>query len=222
MTSPAISVIIPTARPHETLANLVKQLNHPNIFEIIIVKPEGSKTTLKLGPHCRWLEAPKGRGPQIQCGLDAAQGDILWILHADNQLHEKAIPEIIRITGNPRTAMGCFPLKFNVSRLSLKLFAAFSRLTSPWTTFGDQGFFFREEYKKDVPDLSPYPLLEDVIIYRNLRKTGQIVKAKCHIITDANRFRRIGIWRTQWQNVRILWKFKQGASVKTLYDLYYL
>ena len=222
MTLPVISVIIPTICPNEALTSLVKQLSALNIFEIIIIEPEGTKPTLKKESNCKWLTAPKGRGPQIQAGLDAAEGDILWILHDDSRLPEKAISEIIRITQDPRAALGCFPLKFNVSNFSLKLFAMFSHLTSPWTTFGDQGFFFHRKFKSDLPDLTPYPLLEDVIIYHSLRKKGRIVKAKCHITTNAKRFRRIGIWRTQWQNVRILWKFRQGVSAKKLYDLYYL
>jgi len=222
MTNPAISVIIPTVYPDQALAALVKQLNQPNIFEIIIIKPENTNAVFNLDSNCKWLTAPKGRGSQIQAGLNAAKGDIIWILHDDSCVPEKAVSEIIRIIQDPMTALGCFPLKFNYENLSLKLFAMFSRLTSPWTTFGDQGFFFHHEFKRDLPDLSPYPLLEDVTIYRSLRKKGQIVKARCQIITDAKRFRRMGVWRTQWRNARILWKFRQGVSAKKLYDLYYL
>lgn len=221
MTPPAISVIIPTTYPDESLSLLVTQLNELNIFEIIIIRPEEIQHVFKPKPNCQWLTAQKGRGSQIQAGLNTAQGDILWILHADSRVPVQAVSEIIRIAQNPETALGCFPLKFDDSHLSMKLFAVFSRLALPWTTFGDQGFFFRREFKNALPDLAPYPLLEDVMIYRALRKKGRIRKTKYQIITNTERFRRIGIWRTQWQNAKILWKFRQGVSAKKLYDLYY-
>jgi len=222
MTSPAISVIIPTVRPDDALTALVTQLSKLDIFEIIIVKPKDTQASIIPDFNGKWLTASKGRGPQIQAGLDAAKGDILWIVHADCRVPEKAVSEIIRITQKPLTALGCFPLNFNYFNVSLKLFAIFSRIASPWTTFGDQGFFFLRKFKNDLPNLAAYPLLEDVIIYRNLRKKGRVVKANYHITTDAKRFRRLGIWRTQWRNVMILWKFRQGVSANKLYDLYYL
>ena len=222
MISSQISVIIPTVSPDEALSALLEHLKMSDIFEIIIVQPKDLKTPIETNSACKWLTAPKGRGPQIQAGLNAAKGDVLWILHADSRIAEKATSEIIRIAQDPLIALGCFPLKFNDSNFSLRLFSLFSHIPSPWTTFGDQGFFFRREFKDALPDLTPYPLLEDVIIYRHLRQKGRVVKARHHITTDAKRFRRIGIWRTQWRNVKILWKFKQGTSPEKLYNLYYL
>ena len=222
MTPLAISVIIPTTGHNDALATLVVQLNKSDIFEIIIVKPENTELRLKLPSSCKCLTAPKGRGSQIQAGLDVAKGDILWILHDDNDVSEKAIPEILRIIKDPLTALGYFPLRFDYPSLSLKLFAMFSYLSLSWTTFGDQGFFFHREFKENLPDLTPYPLLEDVVIYRSLKKKGRIVKTKCPITTSSKRFVRIGIWRTQWRNAKVLWKFRQGVSAKKLYDSYYL
>ena len=221
MTSPSISVIIPTVRPDKALIALLGQLGDMDILETLIVLPKTTKPIYNFGTNCTWLTAPKGRGSQIQAGLDAARGDILWILHADNVLPENALSEIYRIIQNPFTAMGCFPLRFNSSDISLKLFEAFSHLPTQLTTFGDQGFFFHREFKKDIPDLTPYPLLEDVILYRALRKKGCIKKARCQLTTDARRFRRLGTWRTQWHNIVTLWKFHKGVSAEELYDAYY-
>jgi len=221
VTTSTISVIIPVAVPDKALKALLDQLDDMDIFEIIIIKPENSDAIPKYGQNYNWLTAPKGRGPQIQAGLNAAQGDILWILHADNLVAENAVPEIHRIIQDPFTAMGSFPLKFNYSNVSLKLFAAFSRLPLQLTTFGDQGFFFHRKFKDNLPDLTPYPLLEDVMLYRALRKKGRVVKANCALTTSARRFRRIGIWRTQWRNAVTLWKFKNGVPAQDLYEAYY-
>jgi len=221
MTTPSISVIIPTVKPDRALMALLGQLSQMDILETIIVKSKNTKTVFEMGQNCKWLTAPKGRGPQIQAGLDAASGDIIWILHADSILPENAISEITRIAQKPNIALGCFPLKFDYPDLSLKLFAAFSNLPLQLTTFGDQGFFFRRELKNKLPNLAPYPLLEDVILYRALRQKGAILKADSAITTSANRFKRLGIWHTQWRNAVILWKFRQGMSAKQLYADYY-
>jgi len=221
MTTSTISVIIPTVQPDGALMALLGQLSEMDIFETIIVKSKTTKTAFEVGQNCTWLTAPKGRGPQIQAGLDAAKGDIIWILHADSIIPENAISEINRIIQKPNLALGCFPLRFDHADLSLKLFAAFSNLPLQLTTFGDQGFFFRRELKNMLPDLTPYPLLEDVILYRALREKGAIVKADSAITTSANRFKRLGVWQTQWRNAEILWKFRQGVSAKKLYAEYY-
>lgn len=221
MTSSPISVIIPTAHPDSALIALLGQLNEMDIYEIIIVQAEGASSAFKSGKNCKWLTAPKGRGSQIQVGLDKAKGDILWILHADSIVPETATSEIRRITQDPFTALGCFPLRFDHFNLSLKLFEAFSYISTQLTTFGDQGFFFRREYKDGLPDLSSYPLLEDVILFRSLQQKGRVVKAKRLITTSAARFRRLGIWQTQWRNAVTLWKFYIGVSAKQLYDDYY-
>ena len=221
MIQPSISVIIPTIRLDKALMALLAQLGDMDILETLIVLPNSAKPIYNFGTNCTWLTAPKGRGPQIQAGLDAAKGDILWVLHADNLLPENALSEIYRIIQNPYTAMGCFPLQFNSSSLSLKLFEVFTHLPTQLTTFGDQGFFFHREFKKDLPDLNPYPLLEDVALFRALRKKGRIKKARFPLITDVRRFRRLGTWRTQWHNIVTLWKFHKGISAKELYDDYY-
>jgi len=221
MTALSISVIIPTARPDKALFSLLDQLNDMDILEIIIIRPKGERSKFEARHKCKWLTAPKGRGPQIQAGLDDAKGDILWIIHSDSVLPLNAVPEVRRITQNPFTSLGCFPLKFNISNMSLFLFAAFSHIPSRYTTFGDQGFFFQRKFKKDLPDLAAYPLLEDVTLYRALRKQGRVIKANCAITADASRFQRLGMWYTQWRNIVILWKFGHGASPRDLYNAYY-
>lgn len=217
----SISVIIPAMRRDKALMNLLGQLAKMNVFEIIIVQAEGQGSESELYQNCKWLKAPKGRGSQIQAGLDKAQGDILWILHADSILPQNCVSEIHRIVQDPFTAMGCFPLQFNYANIGLKLFAAFSHLPMQLTTFGDQGFFFHRDLKSSLPSLTPYPLLEDVILYQSLRKKGRVMKANYALTTDASRFRRFGIWHTQWRNAVTLWKFRRGVSAQQLYQDYY-
>ncbi len=200
---------------------LLGKLTEMEIDEIIIVQAESQKYKLDIGQNCKWMTAPKGRGSQIQMGLDAAKGDILWILHADSVLPENSLSEIHRIIQDPFTALGCFPLRFNHPNISLRLFCAFSHIPSQFTTFGDQGFFFHNEFKDSLPDLTPYPLLEDVMLYRALRKQGRVVKARHAITTGASRFKNHGVWRAQWLNAVTLWKFHQGESAQKLYDDYY-
>lgn len=214
-------MIIPTINPDRALLKLLGQLSYLDISEIIIVRPKGKSSHFEPGENCKWLTAPKGRGSQIQCGLNAAQGDILWVLHADSVVHENAVNEIHHILKKPSISLGCFPLKFNDPSLSLKLFSAFSTLKTPLTTFGDQGFFFRKQSLKALPDLSPYPLLEDVVLYQALRKEGKVQKARFSIVTDARRFRNFGIWQTQLRNALTLWRFRRGIPVEQLYEEYY-
>lgn len=218
---PRISVIIPTLKDGPTLRHLLAQLDATDVFEIIVIQSHQNPMPPDTKIAWKWLQAPQGRGPQIQKGLDIARCEIVWILHADSRLPADAISEIKRISALPKFSLGCFPLKFNHSNISLALFEQISRLPTALTTFGDQGYFFKRADLIHIGDLSAFPLLEDVALYRALNRRGRVIKSRQQIITDAARFLTYGIWLTQWRNFKILWRFYRGTSPKTLYAEYY-
>lgn len=220
--APTISVIIPTLRNDRALQALLNQLRRFDIFEIIIVQAGLNPLHYpRVSTSEYWLNAPRGRGSQIQCGLKAAKGDILWIVHADSIIPDEAVSDIHHIMAQRQISLGCFPLRFNAAHAGLSLFEWLSRPATAWTTFGDQGYFFRRKYLAALPDLSHFPLLEDVALYRVLSRLGRVKKSRFAITTNADRFLRLGIWRTQWRNMKILWQFYRGVSPARLYALYY-
>ena len=215
----SISVVIPAMKVTPALTNLIQELGREDICEIIIVGP--NKRIGFSGNKIRNLSAPLGRGPQIQAGLNAVRGDIIWIVHDDTKVPPNCAHAIRKIMAMPSVSMGCFPLRFDRSGFCLSLYAFLSRFETVFSTFGDQGFFFKSERVQDLPDLNDYPLLEDVIIRRALLQYGKIKKSSLKVLTCANRFDCQGPMRTQFKNLAILWKFWRGVSPQTLYQEYY-
>ena len=217
--SKTISVIIPTLHVTQALQHLLWQLEGPDIIEVLVVSPFKTLDITSLKAHS--LCSTQGRGPQIQKGLEHACGDIIWILHADSQLPEHAVKNVLSIMQMKNTSLGAFRIGFRSDNLWLKLFAWLSRFDSVLTTFGDQGFFFRKEHLQALPNLNTYPLMEDVAICAALSKMGKIRKASSAIITSADRFTTYGPLRTQWVNACILFKYWRGAPPIDLYEEYY-
>lgn len=224
-----VSVIIPTYKDDGALTLLLEQLSALDIFEIIVVDGEGRWTPPAHLAHydkLQWKTAARGRGPQIAHGLACANGDRLWVLHADSQVNSESLVEIDRILSNPKTSLGMFRLSFNRPQFTYHLFELFARFDTRLTSFGDQGFFFRQEdmdkvWKELYSDLKNAPILEDVILRRTLKSIGAVKKSPLKIGSLPRRFERRGLWRTQIRNVSILLRWVLGVSPHVLYDSYY-
>ena len=214
-----ISVVIPAMKVTPALTALIQDLGREGIFEILLIGP--NQRIGFSGNKTRNLSAPLGRGPQIQAGLKAARGDIIWVVHDDTKVPPNCADEIRRIMAMPSISLGCFPLRFDRSGFCLSLYAFLSRFETGISTFGDQAFFFKKEMLQHLPDLDEYPLLEDVMIRRALKKHGRIKKSSMTVITSGQRFDRQGPLSSQCKNLAILWRFWRGACPKKLYEDYY-
>ena len=141
------------------------------------------------------------------------------MLHADTVLPENAVAVVRTALADRAVVGGCFRLKFDDHRRSLRLFAWFSRFDTVFTSFGDQAIFARRDVlgENDVPDT---PLLEDVAIRSHLRRRGRFIKMPAVVTTAARRFAHRGIWRCQILNGVILAGYFFGVSPARLATLY--
>jgi len=222
-----LSVVIPVYKDDVELRGLLHALRPLTIPEIIIVDGERRAAPMHLkkkfpNMNIHWRTAPRGRGPQVAAGIEAATQPNIWILHADNRPAPDCLPEITAGLAAFKTSLICFPLAFRTRRLTLSLFAFMSRFDSAITTFGDQGYAFRRaDYDKLDIDLSEFPLLEDVALRKALRRLGKVRKARIPLLTSARRFDRLGVWQTQIRNLGILVSYWRGVSPAALHAQYY-
>ncbi len=220
-----ISVVIPALSISCSLKKLLSGLDVCSIHEFILVLPNSvSRTSVdeELPISLRTVYANRGRGAQIQAGIDHAQSPYILILHADSELSSNCVDQIYEILKDEDVSLGCFQLKIGSQRLASKLFSSLARFDSVFTTFGDQGFFFRrEDFQRVCPDLSAYPLMEDMVIRQSLRKIGRVRKSKYQITTSPYRFEKHGFWKAQWMNFIIILRFLRGECPRKLYAEYY-
>ena len=150
---PSISVIIPTYRDDVALSNLLGSLISLEISEIIIsdAQPRSIPSFILAQQDSlpiTYIHASKCRGPQIKKAISKSRSEYVWVLHADSEPNPNSIKAIHSILSDRKNSMGCFPIEFSSSSLLLRCFAFFSHIESLFSTFGDQGFFFR---KSDMP-----------------------------------------------------------------------
>ena len=223
--APEISVIIPAVEFTQRLIDLLATLDNSAVQDVVIVFPRTKVRAADiepLRPNIRIEFADLGRGSQIQKGIESTHGEIIWVLHSDSEIEDAAIQDIQSILDQSDVSLGCFRVKFRSPSNIARIFERVARWDSLFTTFGDQGYFFRRrDWEATGLDLADFPLMEDIELRRALRQRGRVVKSRLPLTTSANRFEANGFWRAQVSNFILICRYMKGAKPAELYAQYY-
>lgn len=218
-----VSYIIPTLNEANKLSATLSRVDgQSGNKEIIVVDGGSADDTVEIARQydCSVLKSPTGRGIQMNCGANAATGNILFFLHSDTLLPKYASEEVESILENPQTTAGSFQLSFdNPSRL-LRLYSKCSSINNAYFTYGDQGLFLRRKTFEALGGFQPYPFLEDIEFQLRLRRLGGFHKSKQSVKTSARRFERNGIVKQQLLNLAIIAAYRIGFSPHQLKRFY--
>src|SRR5215467_12269655 len=113
---PLVSIIVPTLNEETTIPELAASLGRlRGDFEVIVCDGGSADSTVELARQCglRVIEAPRGRGPQMNAGARLAEGETLLFLHADTRLPENALEIIAGAIANEVVCGGNFILIFD-------------------------------------------------------------------------------------------------------------
>jgi rSAM/selenodomain-associated transferase 2/rSAM/selenodomain-associated transferase 1 len=217
------SVIIPTLNEREYLPQTLAALEKQEwIHEVIVAdsgSTDGTREWLSAQKFGRVVDAPPGKGNQINAGAQAASGDVLLFLHADCQLPADGVHCIASALQSPDIAGGCFEVRFNASRpRSLKMVAAGinfrARLTHAAT--GDQGIFVRRQVFEKVGGCPDWPLFEDVELVRRVKRVGRFAVLPSRLLVSPRRHLARGVFRTVLLIYGLRVAFWLGVSPFTL------
>jgi len=209
-----ISVIIPTLNEGARLAATLDQVRAVLPAAELIVADGGSADdtpAIARAAGALTVMAPRGRGPQLAAGAEAAHGHLLLFLHADTTLPADAAEVLDRAFADRRTLIGTFRLGFDVGGRFLKTCAWFTRIDSVFTRFGDQGIAVRRDFYAQLGGFPAWPLFEDVELLRRARRITRVASFPASVITSARRFERRGHLRQQCRNGWLLCRFLTGA-----------
>ncbi|MBF0624187.1 MAG: TIGR04283 family arsenosugar biosynthesis glycosyltransferase [Magnetococcales bacterium] len=217
---PTLSVIIPTLNEAAALPGLLERLRGQQGIALEVIVADGgsgdaTRAVARAGGAV-WVEAPRGRGSQMNAGARLARGARLLFLHADSGLPDSGLlaaalaclEQAQRRLGHRRVA-GHFPLRFadaNPRTLGrLRYQEAKSALDREECINGDQGLlldgaFFRELGGFD----SSLPFLEDQRLARRIFRQGSWITLPGHLVTSARRFEAEGYWRRSLLNMVIM------------------
>ena len=208
-----ISVIIPTLNERGNIDATLRALEAVGDFAEVVVCDGGSEdgTAAVARERARVVQAPRGRGSQLNAGAEAAKGDVLLFLHADARLPEGADQAITAALQNREVVGGYF-------RVLLSGKSIFDRALTLWYDFlrrigivyGDAGIFIRRSVFDQIGGFrNDYPILEDLDFYKRLRRTGPTEALPDSVLVSSRRWERPGgairTW-TAWCIILLLYR----------------
>ena len=200
-----VSVVIPVYQDVQALGRMLKALAalDPRPSETIVVDGGSDREieALCAGADCRYLASRACRGEQMDRGARAAEGDLLWFLHADNTPRPDSI-SVIRAHMGPGTVGGWFRFVFESERCwQARLLAFLINLRARvGTPYGDQVLFMRRDAYRQAGGFPPRALFEEPPLVRRLRKSGRFAPVPAALGVSARRWKRDGWFRRSLGN----------------------
>jgi rSAM/selenodomain-associated transferase 2 len=196
--TPALAVVIPVLDEEARLGRRLAELaGAPGIVEIVVVdggSHDGTREVACAAPGVRLLDAPQGRGSQMNAGARATTAPVLLFLHADVQLPSDFARHIAEALGDPAVVAGAFRIRTvadagrNWLGPVLRTADVRSRLTRH--PYGDQAVFVRRAAFERSGGFPAQPLFEDVELARRLRRLGRIRIVPAEVRVSGRRFLR--------------------------------
>jgi rSAM/selenodomain-associated transferase 2 len=198
---PSLSIIIPTLNEEKLIERtLLAVKERAPDAEVLVVDGGSSDATVALASkHARVISAKRGRGGQLNAGVQATTGDLLLFLHADTIPDADGIAELIEVMQDEHVLGGAFRMRFDNPRPLYKRVsenvAMRSLRTKSYT--GDQGIFTRRSAFEQLGGHRDWPFMEDVDYSERMGKAGPVALLKHEVETSARRHEHWGLLRTQ-------------------------
>jgi rSAM/selenodomain-associated transferase 2 len=187
-----ISIIVPTFNEESTILDLAAALGRlRGEFEIIICDGGSADATVEMARQCglRVIEAPRGRGMQMNAGARSAEGDTLLFLHADTRLPENALALVAGALANEKVCGGNFSLIFGGDTQEARLLTRiYPLLRLGGMLYGDSAIFTRRAVFDHLGGYREYPIFEDCDLYRRMRRMGRFARLNERATTSSRRF----------------------------------
>lgn len=201
-----LSIIVPALNEAGCIRELLRQLQalRAQGHEVIVVDGGSCDATVALAQPLvdQLLPAPAGRALQMNIGAQAARGRVLWFVHADTRVPEKAAPVIIESVAHA-AGWGRFDVRLSGDGLLLRLVERMMNWRSRFTGIatGDQGIFVTRELFERVGGFAALPLMEDIDLSRRLKHEQRPLCLRDTLTSSSRRWEQKGIVRT----IALMW-----------------
>ncbi len=208
---PWLSVIIPTLNEASFIVDAIRSARQCPSVEIIVADGGSTDVTLTLARDhgAQLIQCEPGRGRQLACGADQANGDVLLFLHADTRLPFGYASEIRRTLSKPNAVAGAFRMAFDHVSMPLRLVEWGTDLRSTWRQlpYGDQAIFLRRSTYEHLGGFRPLDAMEDFELVWRLRRLGRVHVSRLPAVTSARKYTTHGPWRTVLLHQRMIWSW---------------
>jgi rSAM/selenodomain-associated transferase 2 len=191
-----LSIIVPALNEAPRIqAQASRLVRLPGVDEVIVAdggSTDGTADLARTVAGVRVIDAPRGRGPQMNAGAREAAGDVLWFVHADVVVPDDApamIDDALRQVG---VVAGAFRTRTEADGAagwpSRLLWLADLRSRYSHMPYGDQALFVRRAVFESLGGFAPLALFEDVEFNRRLRRTGRVCVLRPSVRVSGRRF----------------------------------
>ncbi|MCI0358161.1 MAG: TIGR04283 family arsenosugar biosynthesis glycosyltransferase [Planctomycetaceae bacterium] len=215
-----LSIIIPALNEAENIFRAVDSAWRAGAAEVIVIDGGSSDQTPAIAAslRCRLFSSPPGRAVQQNLGAQAATGDVLLFLHADNYLAGDIATQVSRCLIDPHRLHGALKQRIDGPGLAYRLLERgnASRVRRLGLPYGDQAIFVRREAFLALGGFPDQPLLEDVLLMRQLRRQAWPALAPGPVVVSARRWQKHGVLGQTLRNWWLLARHACGASPAVL------
>ena len=222
-----ISIIIPVFNEATQIGHLLHYLRQNStglVKEIIVVdggSTDGTCNLLQKNTTINVLSSKKGRAKQMNTGARAAQGEILYFLHADSYPPKHFDRMIVETTRKKGAHAGCFMLKFDTNHWWLRLMGRLTAINHMSCRGGDQSLFVDRTLFWSLGGFNErFIIYEDNDLIRKLYGAAKFNVIKKCLVTSSRKYDQMGVWKLQWIYLQIYWKKRMGAGPEQLYQHY--
>lgn len=211
-----ISIIIPCLNEAATIQTTLTRLQpmRDRGQQLIVVDGGSEDGSLSLASPLadKALRSAKGRARQMNTGMEAADGAILWFLHADTLPPADADLQLASAMQKHHHSWGRFDIQLSGNAMLLRMVEQSmnwrSRITGIAT--GDQGIFVRTETLRRLGGYTDIPLMEDIDLSSRLKAScGRPLCLTQRLITSSRRWEHNGIFRT----ILLMWRLRLAYAL---------
>ena len=221
--NPFISVVVPALNEAGRISMLLSALRSLGACEIIVVDGGSGDGTLEEAGALAdsVIESSAGRARQMNAGAETAAGEVLWFVHADTLPPRDALASIRQAVRSGR-AWGRFDLRLDGRHPAFRVIERLINWRSALSGIatGDQAIFVTREAFEAAGCWQEIPLMEDVALSRQLKRSCRPARIRTPVLTSSRRWERNGILRTVWLMWRLRFAYWRGVDPEALAAAY--
>ena len=219
-----ICVVIPTLNEEGNIVRCISSVQTAFDVECIVVDGGSTDNTLKLAEEegVKLFKHKSSRAEQMNYGVQQSSAEIILFLHADSELLPGWDICVRSINSKYTRFLGCFGLQVReripwIWVIEKLVWVRSKLLKKP---YGDQALFIRRDEFLSLGKYQDVPIMEDLLLVKEFRKSGPVVQVGLNVLISARRWVKLGVFKTTVYNQIILLLAWLGRDFSRLSEAY--